>query len=151
VTIRLRAMRPADIESLVPLAQELFAGDPPWSAEQFESELADISETRWYLVAEVSGQLAGYAGLMVAGDTADVQILAVAPAHQRRGIATALLDALISEAGRRGAGAVLLEVRADNEAALALYTRHDFEQISRRRGYYDAGRVDALILRRYLR
>jgi [ribosomal protein S18]-alanine N-acetyltransferase len=151
VTIRLRAMRPADIESLVPLAQELFAGDPPWSAEQFESELAGVPETRWYVVAEAGGQLAGYAGLMVAGDAADVQTLAVASAHQRRGIATVLLDALILEAGRRGAGTLLLEVRADNEAALALYTRHRFEQISRRRGYYDAGRIDALILRRYLR
>jgi ribosomal-protein-alanine N-acetyltransferase len=141
----------ADVETLALLARELFAGDPPWTAEHFESELAGIPDTRWYLVAEVDGQVAGYAGLMTAGDTADVQTLAVAPAYQRHGIATTLLAALAEEATRRGAGTLWLEVRADTEAGLALYTRHDFEQISRRRGYYDAGRVDALVLRRRLR
>jgi [ribosomal protein S18]-alanine N-acetyltransferase len=151
VTMHVRAMRPADVDALVPLAQELFASDPPWSAAHFQSELRDVPETRWYVVAEVDGQLAGYAGLMTAGDTADVQTLAVAPAYQRRGIATALLEALTAEATRRGASTLLLEVRADNQAALALYARHGFEQISRRRGYYDAGRLDALVLRRQLR
>jgi [ribosomal protein S18]-alanine N-acetyltransferase len=87
---------------------------------------------------------------MQAGETADVQTLAVAPQYQRSGIATALLTAIIAEAERRGLRALLLEVRAENEAALALYARHGFEQISRRRGYYDAGRADALVLRRPL-
>lgn len=150
MTVRLRPMRQADIEILVGLAQQLFAGDPPWSAEHFEAELAGVPATRWYLVAEVDGQLAGYAGLMVTGETADVQTLAVAPAHQRRRLGSTLLATLMEEAKRRGASSLLLEVRADNEAALTLYTRHHFEQISRRRGYYDAGRVDALVLRRGL-
>lgn len=150
MTVRLRTVRPADVESLAGLAQELFAGDPPWSTEHFESELAGVSDSRWYVAAEADGQLAGYAGLLVSGDTADVQTLAVAAAHQRRGIGSTMLAALIEEARRRGASTLLLEVRADNEAAIALYTRHHFEQISRRRGYYDAGRVDALVLRRVL-
>ncbi|HEY9376016.1 MAG TPA: ribosomal protein S18-alanine N-acetyltransferase, partial [Jiangellaceae bacterium] len=127
-------MRPADIEDLVGLAQQLFAGDPPWSAEHFESELAGVPDTRWYIVAEIDGQLAGYAGLAVTGEAADVQILAVAQTYQRRRIGTTLLEAVMKEAKRRGAGRLLLEVRADNEAALALYMRHRFEQISRRRG-----------------
>jgi [ribosomal protein S18]-alanine N-acetyltransferase len=143
-------MQQADVESLVALAQQLFAGDPPWTAEHFESELAGVPDTRWYVVAEAESQVAAYAGLMVSGDTADVQTLAVTPAFQRRGMGTMLLAALIKEANRRGASTLLLEVRADNDAALALYTRHDFRQISRRRGYYDTGRVDALILRRAL-
>jgi ribosomal-protein-alanine N-acetyltransferase len=143
-------MRSADVQSLVRLALELFAGDPPWSAEHFESELAGVPDTRWYVVAEVDGNIAGYAGLMVTGETADIQTLAVAPDYQRRHIGTALLIALIDEATRRGARRLLLEVRADNEAALALYTQQGFEQISRRRGYYDAGRVDALVLCRNL-
>ena len=151
MTVRLRPMRQADVEALVTLAQELFAADPPWTASHFESELTGVPETRWYLVAEADGRLAGYAGLMISGETADLQTLAVAPAFQRRGIGTTLLTAIIDEANRRGASTLLLEVRADNDAALALYARHDFEQISRRRGYYGAGRVDAVVLRRPLR
>jgi ribosomal-protein-alanine N-acetyltransferase len=150
VTVRLRPMRQADVEAVLPLAQQLFAGDPPWTAAQFESELSGVPDTRWYVVAETDAQVVGYAGLMQAGETADVQTLAVAPQYQRSGIATALLTAIIAEAERRGLRALLLEVRAENEAALALYARHGFEQISRRRGYYDAGRADALVLRRPL-
>ena len=148
MTVRLRPMRTADVEGLVPLAEELFARDPPWTVGHFESELAGVPKTRWYVVAELDGKLAGYAGLMISGDTADIQTLAVASAYQRRGIGTVLLDALISEAHRRWAGSLLLEVRADNDAAMALYGRHGFERISRRRGYYNAGRTDALVLRR---
>jgi [ribosomal protein S18]-alanine N-acetyltransferase len=150
VNVRLRPMRLSDVEQLVVLAQDLFADDPPWSAAHFESELSGVPQTRWYAVAEVDEMTAGYAGLMFSGDTADIQTLAVAPGHQRRGIGTILLSALVDEANRRQASALLLEVRADNEAALALYTRHHFGQISRRRGYYDTGRVDALVLRRTL-
>jgi [ribosomal protein S18]-alanine N-acetyltransferase len=87
---------------------------------------------------------------MSAADTADVQTLAVAPAYQRRGIGTTLLTAVIDEATRRRVGALLLEVRSDNDPALALYRRHGFERISRRGGYYDGGKVDALVLRRVL-
>ena len=62
---------------------------------------------------------------------------------------------MIAEAGLRGAEALLLEVRADNEPAQALYAKHGFEHIHTRRGYYpSAGRgepaVDALIMRRPL-
>jgi ribosomal-protein-alanine N-acetyltransferase len=132
------------------LEQELFAGDPAWSAEQFHSELAHVPVTRWYVVAADAAEVIGYAGLLVSADTADVQTLAVAPGRQRQGIGSALLAALIEEAQRRGLREVLLEVRTDNAPALRLYVRHGFEQIARRGGYYRAGRTDGLVLRRRL-
>jgi ribosomal-protein-alanine N-acetyltransferase len=45
----------------------------------------------------------------------------------------------LDRAGTAGATSVLLEVRADNEAAVALYRRHGFERIALRRGYYQPG------------
>ncbi len=151
MTYRLRPMLESDVEQIVPIEAELFAGDPPWSAEQFQSELEGVPETRWYTVAEdASGELAGYAGLREVDGTADIQTIAVVPAHQRRGLGTALLNALIDVARRRRAREVLLEVRADNEPAIAFYQRHGFERIARRRGYYASGHVDGLILRRRL-
>jgi ribosomal-protein-alanine N-acetyltransferase len=152
MTYRLRSMLESDVEQIVPIEAELFAGDPPWSVEEFRSELAGVPETRWYAVAEdESGELAGYAGLRVVDGTADIQTVAVVPAHQRRGLGTTLLGALIDEARRRRATEMLLEVRADNEPALALYRRHGFERIARRRGYFGAGSIDGLVLRRWLR
>ena len=152
MTYRLRPMHESDIDRLVRIEAELFAGDPPWTADQFRSELAGVPETRWYTVAEDdSGDLAGYAGLRVVDGTADIQTIAVLPAQQRRGLGTTLLHALVDEARRRRATEVLLDVRADNDAALTFYRRHGFERIARRRGYFAAGRIDGLVLRRWLR
>jgi [ribosomal protein S18]-alanine N-acetyltransferase len=147
----LRPMTVADIEEIVPLEAELFADDPPWSAEQFASELAGVPDSRWYVVAvHDGGAIAGYAGLMAGIDSADIQTVAVAPAFHRQGLGTVLVDALLEEARRRRVADVLLEVRADNDAAIQLYRAHGFEQIARRRGYYGTGRVDGLVLRRRL-
>lgn len=140
-------MRWWDVETLLPTERELF-GATAWSAETFWSELAQAG-TRHYLVAEdAAGTLLGYAGLMVSGPEADVQTIAVSPAAQGRGVGGRLLRALVDEAVRRGAGALLLEVRVDNVPAIALYRRHGFEQIAVRRGYYQPGNVDAAIMRR---
>ena len=48
---------------------------------------------------------------------------------------------------RAGSRRVLLEVRADNDAARRLYDRAGFEVISVRRRYYQPGDVDALVMR----
>ena len=147
----LRPMAHADIESIMPVEKELFAGDPAWTAELFASELDGVPETRWYVIAEThAGEIAGYAGLMASVDTADVQTIGVVPGYQRQGLGTMLLDALIDEARRRRVADVLLDVRADNRPALAFYRAHGFEQIARRRGYYGNGRNDGLVLRRRL-
>ena len=142
----LRTLRWWDIERLLPLERELF-GATAWTPEAFWSELAHPG-SRWYVVAEDgAGALVGYAGLMVSGAEADVQTVAVAPSAQGRGLGSELVRALVAEAARRGATSLLLEVRADNEAAIRLYHRHGFERISLRRRYYQPGDVDALIMR----
>ncbi|NHC44007.1 ribosomal protein S18-alanine N-acetyltransferase [Motilibacter aurantiacus] len=145
--VRLRRMRWWDVEPALALERQLFPGDP-WSAELFWSELAGWPATRHYLVAVRGDELVGYAGLSAPAGDADVQTLAVAPAAQGTGIGRALLTALLDEAARRRAPAVLLEARVDNERAIGLYESVGFERIAVRRGYYDAGRVDAAVLRR---
>jgi len=141
----LRRMRWWDVEVVHALETELFPD--PWSVETFWSELAHVPETRHYLVAERAGSLVGYAGLVAVGRQADVQTLAVDRAAQGHGLGRRLLDALVAEARRRDIGDVLLEVRAENEAAQALYARAGFERISIRRGYYRPGGTDAHVLR----
>jgi ribosomal-protein-alanine N-acetyltransferase len=151
-------MRWWDVATLLPTEQELF-GASAWSAETFWSELAQRA-TRSYLVAEADvdadvdaeveagAGLLGYAGLMLSGSQADVQTIAVAASAQGRGVGAVLLQALVDEALRRGAGALLLEVRADNEPAIRLYRRFGFDRLAVRRGYYQPGDVDALVMRR---
>jgi len=147
-SVLLRPMRWWDVETLIPLERELF-GPGAWSAETFWSELAH-PQTRWYVVAVSEadpGRPIGYAGLLAPGPEADVQTIAVAPQAQGQGVGGVLLDALIGTAGRRSATSLLLEVRADNEPAIALYTKRGFERIALRRRYYQPEDVDAWVMR----
>jgi ribosomal-protein-alanine N-acetyltransferase len=142
----IRPLRWWDVESVVPVERELF-GDTAWSPEVFWAELAQ-TRTRWYVVAEdEDGTLLGYAGLLHNGAEGDVQTIAVAPAARRRGIGALLLRTLLAEAVRCGCTSMMLEVRADNAAAIALYESFGFERISVRRGYYQPGAVDAWVMR----
>ncbi len=142
----LRRMRWWDVEGVHGLEVQLFDPDT-WSPETFWSELA---AGRWYVLAldeQDEQHLLGYAGLAVSGAEADVQTIAVAPTAQGRGLGRLLLGALVAEAARQGATSLLLEVRADNPAAIRLYERTGFEQVAVRRRYYRPGDIDALVMR----
>lgn len=151
----LRRLRWWDIEAVHRIEEDLFPDDP-WSVEMFWSELADVPQSRHYLVAETADGIVGYAGLMTqpgttVGHTESwVQNIAVAREHQGEGLGAVLLTALLTEAGRRHSTEVWLEVRTDNEPAQRLYTRFGFESVGIRRGYYQPGNHDALIMRRTL-
>jgi ribosomal-protein-alanine N-acetyltransferase len=145
VTATLRPMRWWDVEAARRIEADLFPD--PWSVEAFWSELAHVPDARHYIVAEDGGAIVGYGGLVTTAGQADVQTLAVARGRQGSGLGARLLDALLVEARARQAREVLLEVRAENTVALALYARAGFERISIRRGYYRPGGTDALVLR----
>ena len=145
--VTLRPMRWWDLEAVAGLEPVLFPDDA-WSPELLWSELAGVPDSRTYLVAEANGEVVGYAGLWAHGEAADVPTVAVATHAQRRGPGGRLLRALVEDAERRGVGEVVLEVRADDAAALELYRIAGFERVGVRRGYYAGGRVDALLLRR---
>ncbi len=139
-------MRAADLDVLLPHEQAMF-GSEAWSRESYLDELAD-TELRYYLVAEnADGVLLGSGGLMTIGETAQILTVGVLPAARRYGLGRALVRALVTEARRRGASEVLLEVREDNLAARKLYEAEGFANLGRRRGYYDRGRVDAVTMR----
>ena len=146
--VTLRELEWTDLTTLAALEQELFADDA-WSEQTWWAELAGRPR-RDYVVAEADGTIVGYAGLDVSGDVADVMTVATATAHQHKGIGRLLLDELVRRAVSRGCEALLLEVRADNDAARKLYERNGFEVISVRRRYYQPGDVDALVMRRLL-
>ena len=148
--VRLRDMSQADMAAIIDLEQKLFPDDA-WTPEMFAAEFAQPPVRRRYLVAEDAGTLVGYAGMMFAGGSqADVVTLAVDPARWGEGTGTALLQALVGEASRRGYTEVLLEVRKDNPRARQLYLRHGFTEIGIRRGYYQPSGVDAVVMRKAL-
>lgn len=132
-----------DIEQIAALEQVLFPTDSPWTPAMFWAELA--AGHHYAVVRGDDGRVDGYAGLALGPDEAEVQTIGVRPDRQGRGIGRALLRELIATAGGRR---ILLEVRTDNEPALALYRSSGFETIGLRRRYYQPSGADAFSMSR---
>jgi ribosomal-protein-alanine N-acetyltransferase len=136
-------MRWWDIASVADLERRLFPAEGPWSPAMFWSELA---AGHYYRVWRANDSaVLGYAGLARGPDVADVHTIAVAPGARGRGIGRALLGDLLDAAGVR---AVMLEVRCDNEAAIALYASEGFTRVGVRRRYYQPSGADAYTMAR---
>lgn len=89
----------------------------------------------WLVMASIDGQDAGFALSRTIADEAELLLLATRPAARRRGVAGALLRAMIEESRDRGVTRIHLEVRAGNDAVW-LYRREGFEKVGERREYY---------------
>ncbi|MFJ9178931.1 ribosomal protein S18-alanine N-acetyltransferase [Streptomyces sp. NPDC102360] len=150
-------MRWWDIDPVLALEKELFPDDA-WSRGMFWSELAHargLGSTRRYVVAYEGERLVGYGGVAASGTAsdggsaagADIQTIAAARDHWGTGLGARLLTELLRHATAFEVDQVMLEVRVDNTRAQKLYERFGFEPIGFRRGYYQPGNVDALVMR----
>ena len=142
----IRKMQLDDVKAIAELEKVCFSD--PWSENSIASELNN--RLSYWLVAEIDGNVAGYVGSQSVLDGADMMNLAIAPEYRRQGIGQALVTALIDYLQQNGIIALLLEVRASNDPAIALYRSLGFEQIGRRPNYYHHPREDALIMRKEL-
>lgn len=150
MTGTLRRATTDDVDAIMTIETATFPEDA-WSRATMAAEVA--SPHGYYLVAlAADGAVDGYAGLLApaGAEQADIQTIAVVERARRRGLGRTLLRELLAEARRRGAREVLLEVRADNPGAHALYLAHGFERIATRPRYYQPAGVDAVIMRRAL-
>ncbi|WP_110686184.1 ribosomal protein S18-alanine N-acetyltransferase [Salinicola aestuarinus] len=128
------------------MAFEARANPDAWSAALFERALIDRDQCVWGLYLD--GTLCATAFIAWLPYDAELQSISVSPIHRRQGLAAALLARLKGCAVARGCEKVLLEVRASNHAAQALYQRCGFAVDGRRRGYYrcEDGRGEDAIL-----
>ncbi len=140
-------MRSADLAQVLEIEEASFA--TPWSSKTFLN-LLRRPNAALFAAEEVPGSLIGYAVVWFAGPEGELGDLAVQSAWRRRGVASALIEAVVGEAAERGATEIYLEVRESNEAARGLYRRHGFEVINQRPRYYSDPVEDAIVMRRTL-
>jgi GNAT superfamily N-acetyltransferase len=123
----------AEVSVLVDLMAEFYAEsgyplDRAWAAASF-GELFSSRGRGFVWIAQLGGEPSGYVVLVLrhsmefGGLAGIIDDLFVRPAHRRRGMGRALLDAAFSECRKLGATAVEVEVGIDNSAAGALYGR----------------------------
>jgi ribosomal-protein-alanine N-acetyltransferase len=135
---------PADLDALAQLERTCFP--QAWSREAIAAELAANGGAGLVVRDPTDGRPVAFLFYRIIDGEAHLFRVAVAPERRKRGIGTDLMTAFIRQARARGMRAAVLEVGADNAAALALYRKFGFQTVGSRRGYYDGGREDALIL-----
>ena len=146
--IRIVPMNADHLEDLERLERICFSR--PWSKRMLGEELEN--QCAAFLVAEdENGSVLGYAGLLVMLDEGYITNVAVFPEYRRLGVAAKIIDVYMNFAAANDLAFLTLEVRPSNEAAIALYRRFGFEEVGRRKNYYDLPKEDALILTRYFK
>jgi ribosomal-protein-alanine N-acetyltransferase len=134
----IRAAGPDDVPAIAGLELDNLGADA-WSEGLVAEGVHGRLPTVHYLVAEVDGEVVGYAAASIVADIAELQRIAVDAGHRRGGLATELVRAIRQRAQDAGADRLLLEVREDNAGALAFYTAAGFGEVARRRRYYRDG------------
>ena len=142
----IEAASEVDLAALVEIERECFDADA-WSETLVRAELD--APSRSMFVAREDDLVIGYVSIAVAADLAELLRIAVRPEVRERGNGRQLLDEAMRAARAGGGQRMLLEVAADNAAAMRLYRSAGFTDIDRRFGYYGPER-DGLVLGRSL-
>lgn len=121
----------------------------PWNAEQLRSQLKN-SQHEFIAAISKEGEVLGYVGMMYVLDEGYISNVAVSPEYRRLGIGDRLIEDLMEIAANLMLSFVTLEVRAGNKAAIALYSKHGFVPVGRRKNYYDSPKEDAILMTKYL-
>ncbi|MFM1786685.1 MAG: hypothetical protein RL228_635 [Actinomycetota bacterium] len=132
------------LPAVMEIEKDLF-GKEAWSKSVFQSELDLIPDQRMYWVSLEDGKVTGYSGVAVIDDFADVATIAVAKAHQRKGLGAVLFQKILDYAKEHQANRILLEVRTNNEVAIEMYKKYGFEIVAERPNYYGPA-LDAYVM-----
>ncbi len=139
----IREMRLEDCEEVVALEQSLEATS--WGLDLFRGEFGMDPSQRSWIVAEVGGVIAGFAGISHVVGEANILNIGVAKQHQRQGLGSVLVTRLLDIASSGGCEKLWLEVETTNLSAISLYEKFGFEPANIRNNYYGKGR-DAQVM-----
>ena len=141
--VRIVPMNADHLDELVELERICFS--TPWSRNMLAEEL-DNACSAFLVAVDANNKVVGYAGLQVVLDEGYIANVAVFPEYRRQGIAGQLLQVFMNFAEANRLAFLTLEVRASNQAAIALYANRGFEEVGRRKNYYEHPREDAIIM-----
>ncbi len=143
MSLAIRRMRLEDVPTAHAIDVSSFT--LPWPERSLRFEVSDNPAARCWVV-ELDGQVVGMLVLWVIVDEAHIATLATHPDHRRQGLARGLLVHALQEAYQEGARSALLEVRAGNQAALAMYQKLGFDEVGHRTNYYKDNGENAILM-----
>ena len=138
-----------DLDAVMDVMASAF--DPRFGEAWTRSQCAGIlplSGVKLILARDGNGKTRGFSLLRTVADEAELLLLAVSKAVQRRGVGRALLDHFVDQGRSNGVRRLHLEVR-DGNPAVAMYQSFGFKVEGRRHKYYtgqDGSQHDALTM-----
>lgn len=138
--LNLAPLQESDLDQIVSIEQQ--SRPTPWSRRQF---LDDIKQGERAFALWLDGELVGYTIVWLIADELQIQNIVVSPKKRQKGLGEWLLWHMLNRGQEQGAALALLEVRASNRPAIALYEKYQFETVGRRKTYYRDGE-DALLM-----
>lgn len=133
-------MNITDIENL-----DISDFDDFWNMDILKDELT--SKTSQFICAKYENKIVGFAGIKMVLDEADIMNIAVKKDYRRQGIATLLLNHILTICKEKGIKTINLEVNEENFSAISLYQNFGFEECGRRKQYYD-NTYDAILMKK---
>lgn len=140
--VAIEPMTEADLPAAIAIDAAAFATHEAGSREVRERQLREELARPWArlrVARAEGGAVVGYLLFWHVADEAHLLNVAVAPDARRKGIGRALVEHLVAYAKENAITKVLLEVRAENRAARALYEKLGFREINVRARYYADG------------
>lgn len=119
----------------------------PWSKQSIEDELNN--ETSLFLVAKEENEVIGYIGMSIVIDEGYIFNVAVRERYRNKGVATALINELITYGKKNNFSFITLEVRASNLTAVSLYSKFGFLKAGERKDYYSNPKENAILMTKY--
>lgn len=138
----IREMVLEDLPAVAWLEEKSFA--VPWSEDLILDALESPLDRLWVLVEDEC--IAGYCNFRVVAGEGELMRIAVDPEVRGRGYGRKLMEHLEADARNSQVGDITLEVRASNEAAIALYKSRGFRTEAVRKRYYTCPEEDAFIM-----
>ena len=135
-----------DVDEIYEIERLCFA--EPWSKDALVYEFEE-NPRAFYVVAELDGQVGGYAGLWWILDEGHITNVAVRPGFRNRKIGEGIISVLIDYTSAEGIRHHTLEVRRSNTPAINLYQKFGFEIEGVRKGYYQNNGEHALLMWRH--
>lgn len=119
----------------------------PWSRQSLENELNN--ETSLFLVAKEENEVIGYIGMSIVIDEGYIFNVAVREKYRNKGVATALINELVTCGKKNSFSFITLEVRESNLPAISLYSKFGFVKAGERKDYYSNPKENAILMTKY--
>lgn len=140
--ILISPMVSTDFEEIKDILQTEF--DDLWSPKVLEEELS--SNNSKYIVAKTKdNNTIGFAGIKIIMDEAELMNIVTRKNARHQGIASSMIEFLISMCKDNNVKTLNLEVNTSNTIAINLYKKYNFKEVGLRKKYYN-NTYDALLM-----